>query len=153
MSIAPPYEHFSRNASVDIKNISTPALYSLLEPCIIPPSSPRAKFANWSRTYHCTPFLVFEPSDVDQCRLIFQLAHREQRSVRIIGEGLSPSDLPCTSDYMLRTSKLNKVRVVRYQFLICANREPCTSDIYIWIYRWTLRNNLSYAMEESSLKI
>jgi L-gulonolactone oxidase len=55
---------------------------------------------------------VFEPSDVDQCRLIFQLAHLEGRNVRIVGEGLSPSDLACTSDFMLRTSRLNKLRVV-----------------------------------------
>jgi L-gulonolactone oxidase len=132
MSTAPPRHHLSQNASVDVKNISTAALYSLLEPCIITPSSPRAKFANWSKTFHCTPLLVFEPSDVDQCRLIFQLARREQRSVRIIGEGLSPSDLACTSDYMLRTSKLNKLRVVRYQsfyFARIANRENVSHNL------------------------
>lgn len=104
----------SQNSSVDTKELSTSALYNLLKPCILPSNSPRAKFANWSRTFHSTPLVVFEPSDVNQCRLIFQLAHREQRTVRIIGEGLSPSDLPCTSDFMLRTSKLNKLRVVRY---------------------------------------
>ena len=107
-----PQRHISQNPSVDIKSLSTAALYDLLQSCTVPPGSNRAKFSNWSKTFHCVPLSVFEPSDIDQCRLIFQLARREGKTVRIVGEGLSPSDLACTSDFMLRTSKLNKLRVV-----------------------------------------
>lgn len=98
--------------SVDLSTVPTATLYSLLEPCILPIQSPRAKFSNWSKTFQCSPALVFEPSDVDECRFLFELARRELKTVRIVGEGHSPSDLPCTSDFMLRTSKLNKLRVV-----------------------------------------
>lgn len=104
--------HLSTNASVDTKDLSTSALYQLLKSCIVPATSANAKFANWSKTFHCVPLKVFEPSDIDQCRLIFQLARKERKTVRIVGEGLSPSDLACTSDFMLRTNRLNKLRVV-----------------------------------------
>ncbi|CAG7851354.1 L-gulonolactone oxidase Short=LGO; AltName: Full=L-gulono-gamma-lactone oxidase; Short=GLO [Serendipita indica DSM 11827] len=110
-----------QNASVDLKTLSVSALYDLVAPCVVPSGSPSARFANWSRTFHCTPLVVFEPCDVEQCRLIFELAQREQRTVRIVGAGLSPSDLACTSDFMLRTSKLNKLRVVdpEKHFVVC----------------------------------
>lgn len=109
------------SSSVTVTKDSSADLYRRLQACIVPADSPRSKFSNWSRTFECTPLAVFEPSDVDQCRLIFQLAHLEGRNVRIVGEGLSPSDLACTSDFMLRTSRLNKLRVVdtEKQFVVC----------------------------------
>ncbi|KIM29190.1 hypothetical protein M408DRAFT_15946 [Serendipita vermifera MAFF 305830] len=118
-----PQNHLSSKnaAAADTKNLSTSTLYQLLQNCIVPASSANAKFANWSKTFHCVPLMVFEPSDIDQCRLIFQLARREGKTVRIVGEGLSPSDLACTSDFMLRTNRLNKLRVVdpEKQFVVC----------------------------------
>ena len=44
-----------------------------------------------------------------QCQLILELARREGRRVRFAGVGHSPSDLACTKEYMLRTTKLNRV--------------------------------------------
>ncbi|KAG8807645.1 D-arabinono-1,4-lactone oxidase [Serendipita sp. 399] len=122
MNVTPIFQHhLPQSTSGSIKELSTSAIYKLLQPCIVPAGSPHAKFSNWSRTFHCVPLIVFEPSDVEQCRLIFQLAHREQRTVRIVGEGLSPSDLACTSDFMLRTTRMNKLRVVdpEKQFVVC----------------------------------
>lgn len=44
-----------------------------------------------------------------QCALIFELARREGKTVRAVGVGHSPSDLACTNEYMLRTTKLDRV--------------------------------------------
>ncbi|KZT66748.1 L-gulonolactone/D-arabinono-1,4-lactone oxidase [Daedalea quercina L-15889] len=88
-------------------------LYALLEPITVPATHPRASFVNWGLTYACTPLAVFEPASPYQCELVFELARRERKTVRATGVGHSPSDLACTSGYMLRTEKLNKIIEVR----------------------------------------
>lgn len=85
------------------------ALYRLLEPVTVPSSAPRASFINWGLSYQCTPLAVFEPETEYQCELVLELARREGKTVRAVGVGHSPSDLACTSQYMLRTEKLNKI--------------------------------------------
>jgi len=44
-----------------------------------------------------------------QCRLILELARREGKTVRAAGVGHSPSDLACTSGYMVRLTKMNRL--------------------------------------------
>ncbi|THH09898.1 hypothetical protein EW146_g8541 [Bondarzewia mesenterica] len=82
-------------------------LYALLRPITLPPS--KAVFQNWGQTFRCTPLSVFEPDTEDQCALILELARRESQTVRAVGVGHSPSDLACTSGFMVRMGKLNKV--------------------------------------------
>lgn len=90
-------------------HLLTPAIYDLLEPIIVPPHSPAARFTNWGRSYTCTPLAIFEPETEEQCALILELARQQGRRVRFAGVGHSPSDLACTSEYMLRVTKLNKL--------------------------------------------
>ena len=89
-------------------------ILELLKPIIITPPSPRARFHNWAQTYHCAPHTVFEPETEHQCKLIVELARREGRKVKAVGVGHSPSDLACTTDFMLRTDKLNRIIEVRH---------------------------------------
>lgn len=89
--------------------ISVQDLYRLLEPITAPSNSPRAKFINWGLSYECTPLTVFEPTTEHECELVLELARREGRTVRAAGVGHSPSDLACTSGFMLRTERLNKI--------------------------------------------
>jgi len=89
--------------------LSTQSLHDALAPVTLSPSSPRATFVNWAGTYACNPRLVFEPRTVHQCALIFELARRKGKTVRAVGVGHSPSDLACTDEYMLRTTKLDKI--------------------------------------------
>jgi len=84
-------------------------LYDLLRPLSLNPSSRNAQFTNWGRTFSCTPLTVFEPETEYQCELILELARREGKTLRAVGVGHSPSDLACTSGYMLRTGKLNQL--------------------------------------------
>lgn len=96
-----------------LSSLPTSALYQILQPIIVPASDPHARFYNWSKTFTCSPLITFEPSNVEECRLVFELARREDRTVRIVGAGLSPSDVGCTTEFMLRTHRMNKIRAVR----------------------------------------
>ncbi|KAI9057550.1 L-gulonolactone/D-arabinono-1,4-lactone oxidase [Trametes sanguinea] len=84
-------------------------LHQLLAPITIRREHPKASFTNWGLSYTCRPLSVFVPESEYQCRLILELARREGKTVRTAGVGHSPSDLACTTEYMLRTEKLNKV--------------------------------------------
>ena len=92
-----------------LSSLSIQSLYDALEEVTVPPSSPHATFTNWANTYVCDPLVVFEPRTAHQCALILELARREGKTVRAVGVGHSPSDLACTNEYMLRTTKLDKI--------------------------------------------
>jgi L-gulonolactone oxidase len=93
----------------DLSLLSIRSLYEALGEITVPASSPHTTFTNWAGTFVCRPHVVFEPRNVRQCALIFELARREGKTVRAVGVGHSPSDLACTDEYMLRTTKLDKI--------------------------------------------
>ena len=93
----------------DFSSLSTQSLNDDLKEITVPPFSPHATFTNWANTYVCVPLAVFEPRTARQCALIFELARRKGKTVRAVGVGHSPSDLACTDEYMLRTTKLDKI--------------------------------------------
>jgi L-gulonolactone oxidase len=96
----------SPTSTLTLSAIPLSQLYGLLQPITV---SPNAKFANWSRTFTCSPLAVFEPTTELHCELILELARREHKVVRAVGVGHSPSDLACTTGYMLRTTKLDRL--------------------------------------------
>lgn len=109
-----------------LSQIPIDTLYSLLRPVTVPSTASRARFINWGLSFECTPLTVFEPESEYQCELILELARREGKRVRAAGVGHSPSDLACTTDFMLRTEKLNKVIEVRHLFFfICGYCSGC----------------------------
>jgi hypothetical protein len=92
-----------------LSELSLTALYDLLRPITLTSTDPRSRFINWGLSFECTPLSVFEPESEYQCELVLELARREGKTVRAAGVGHSPSDLACTSGFMLRTEKLNKI--------------------------------------------
>ncbi|KAI0270642.1 L-gulonolactone/D-arabinono-1,4-lactone oxidase [Gloeopeniophorella convolvens] len=72
-------------------------------------SSSDAVFQNWGRTFRCTPASVFVPETEYQLELILELARREKQTVRAVGVGHSPSDLACTSGYMVQMGRLDRI--------------------------------------------
>lgn len=114
-----------------LSKLSLDALYTLLRPVTLSASDPRSHFINWGLSYECRPLTVFEPENEHQCELILELARREGQSVRAAGVGHSPSDLACTSGFMLRTEKLSKIIEVskRYSDFIFPRylSAPCRS--------------------------
>ncbi|KAG2356800.1 L-gulonolactone D-arabinono-1,4-lactone oxidase [Suillus spraguei] len=99
----------TKTSTLQLSAIPLPQLYDLLQPITVPNTSPKAKFTNWGLTFTCTPLAVFEPTTELQCEFILELARREGRVVRAVGVGHSPSDLACTTGYMLRTTKLDRL--------------------------------------------
>jgi len=96
-------------------DISLNELYTLLEPVAVDRSSSAAVFQNWGRTFKCTPSSVFRPETEHHIELILELARREGQTVRAVGVGHSPSDLACTSGYMIQMNRLDKIIEVRYR--------------------------------------
>ena len=90
-------------------------LYRRLQPIIVHRSSSDAVFENSGRTFRCTPSTVFQPESEHQLELILELSRRERQTVRAVGVGHSPSDLACTSGYMIQMNQMNKIIEVRYR--------------------------------------
>lgn len=89
------------------ENIPLHLLYEYLRPITVPANLTR--FSNWGLAFHCTPLAIFEPESQYHCKLILELARREGKTVRAVGVGHSPSDLACTSGYMVRLTKMNRL--------------------------------------------
>ena len=79
----------------------------------IPTTDRLFTYRNWARSYSSTPKSAFQPTSEEQCVSILQLAALEGQTVRAVGSGHSPSDLPCTKGFMIRMDKLNKLIEVR----------------------------------------
>lgn len=97
----------SSQLETKLDDIPLHSLYDLLCPITVPAN--RSHFSNWGRAFYCTPLAIFEPESEYQCKLILELARRERRAVRAVGVGHSPSDLACTSGYMVRLTKMNRL--------------------------------------------
>ena len=75
-------------------------------------------FLNWAHTFHCDPLAIFEPDSVHECTALLDKARQHGKVLRAVGVGHSPSDLACTTGYMLRTTKLNRLLEVSVDPLI-----------------------------------
>ncbi|KAI9512147.1 L-gulonolactone/D-arabinono-1,4-lactone oxidase [Russula earlei] len=98
-----------------LSDIALDDLYALLDPVTVDRSSAAAVFQNWSRTFRCTPSSAFRPETEHQVELILELARREGQTVRAVGVGHSPSDLACTSGYMIQMHRLDKIIEVNFE--------------------------------------
>ncbi|XP_059170860.1 L-gulonolactone oxidase-like [Physella acuta] len=67
------------------------------------------RFTNWAKTYTCSPELFFEPETEDEIRKILAFAQKKGKKVKVVGFGHSPSDLACTTDFMISLCRYNKV--------------------------------------------
>jgi hypothetical protein len=92
-------------------SLRTPDLYVALEPITVPAKD--AIFENWAQTFRCAPLAVFEPKTERHLELIVELARREGRTIRPAGVGHSPSDLACTSGFMVRMGHMDAIIEVR----------------------------------------
>lgn len=72
-----------------------------------------ATFENWSKTFSCSPEYLFIPKDEDEVRQVLEFARQQNKRVRVVGGGLSPSDIACTSDVMLSMRRMDRVLEVR----------------------------------------
>ena len=76
----------------------------------------------WARTYHSYPELYIQPQTVEELQKVVKLARRCQRRIALTGCGHSPSDLTCTSSWLVNVDPLDDIvevnrdtKVVRVQ--------------------------------------
>jgi hypothetical protein len=94
-----------------LDSITTPQLKSTLEPTF----TATPTFSNWAETYSCTPLGIYRPRTEHEVQLLLELAKREQRALRVVGAGHSPSDLMCLGDegYLVSLDHLKQFVAVR----------------------------------------
>ncbi|KAB2572975.1 putative d-arabinono- -lactone oxidase protein [Lasiodiplodia theobromae] len=63
----------------------------------------------WARTFHSYPELYIRPQSLAEIQKAVVLARRCRRRITLVGCGHSPSDLTCTSAWMMNLDKYNKV--------------------------------------------
>lgn len=63
----------------------------------------------WARTFHSRPELYLRPQSIAEIQQIITLARRMRRRVVTVGSGHSPSDLTCTSAWMVNLDDFGQV--------------------------------------------
>lgn len=63
----------------------------------------------WARTFHSRPELYIRPQTLSEVQKVVTLARRLRRRVVVVGCGHSPSDLTCTSAWMVNLDDFNSV--------------------------------------------
>ncbi|KAL8747836.1 MAG: hypothetical protein Q9190_000336 [Brigantiaea leucoxantha] len=59
------------------------------------------KHHTWAGTFHSFPELYIQPRSIEEIRKVVHLARRCRRRLVVVGCGHSPSDLTCTSSWMV----------------------------------------------------
>ena len=94
------------------------------------PFNPRASYLHhtWAQTFFSRPEYFFQPTSVAELQKIVTLARRLQKRVCVTGYGHSPSDLTCTSSWLINLDNLDQIidvqpsGVVRFEAGISLNR-------------------------------
>jgi D-arabinono-1,4-lactone oxidase len=63
----------------------------------------------WAKTFHSRPELYFRPRSTEGIQKIITLARRYRRRITLVGSGHSPSDLTCTSSWMINLDNYNQI--------------------------------------------
>lgn len=67
------------------------------------------RFQNWAQTYSCNPEMYFQPSSPEEVREVLALARQQNKRVKVVGGGHSPSDIACTDGFMIHLGKMNRL--------------------------------------------
>ncbi|KAI9279815.1 D-arabinono-1,4-lactone oxidase-domain-containing protein [Sporodiniella umbellata] len=67
------------------------------------------QFQNWSKTFSCRPELFFSPETESQVQKVVLLASKLGKTLKAVGSGHSPSDLACSSGFMMTLDKMNRL--------------------------------------------
>ncbi|EXJ94058.1 D-arabinono-1,4-lactone oxidase [Capronia coronata CBS 617.96] len=75
------------------------------------PFNPKARYLHhtWAQTFFSRPELYFQPSTVPELQKIVTLARRCRKRLCVTGFGHSPSDLTCTSSWLINLDNLSQV--------------------------------------------
>jgi D-arabinono-1,4-lactone oxidase len=65
--------------------------------------------STWARTFHSSPELYIQPQSIDEVEKLVNLARRCRRRIATVGCGHSPSDLVCTSSWLVNLDNFNRI--------------------------------------------
>lgn len=65
--------------------------------------------STWAGTFYSRPELYIRPRSVAEIQQVVALAHRCRRRIVTVGSGHSPSDLTCTSSWLVNLDDLNHI--------------------------------------------
>lgn len=80
-----------------------------VEPTVPFRASKYHRHHTWARTFHSRPELYIQPESVEEIHKIVTLARKCRRRLVTVGCGHSPSDLTCTSSWMVNLDKYNGI--------------------------------------------
>lgn len=63
----------------------------------------------WAKTFHSYPELYIQPQSAEEIQKVITLARRCRRRIAIAGCAHSPSDLTCTSSWLLNLDQFDKI--------------------------------------------
>jgi D-arabinono-1,4-lactone oxidase len=63
----------------------------------------------WAKTFHSLPELYIQPHTLEEIQKIVTLARKCRRRIVLVGSGHSPSDLTCTSSWMVNLDNYSDV--------------------------------------------
>ena len=66
----------------------------------------------WARTFHSYPELYIQPRTIQELRKTVELARKCRRRISLVGSGHSPSDLTCTSSWLINIDHLDNISSV-----------------------------------------
>ncbi|KAI5783627.1 D-arabinono-1,4-lactone oxidase-domain-containing protein [Geopyxis carbonaria] len=72
-------------------------------------ASLRHKHSTWARTNHARPELYLKPQSTDELQLIVNLARQCGKQIVVVGSGHSPSDMTCTTSWMINLDDFGAV--------------------------------------------
>ena len=75
-------------------------------------ASSRHRHHTWARTFHSYPELYIQPHTLEELQKVVTLARRCRRRITLVGCGHSPSDLTCTSSWLVNIDRLDNILTV-----------------------------------------
>jgi D-arabinono-1,4-lactone oxidase len=84
------------------------------------PFNPQTRYLHhtWAQTFFSRPELYFQPSTVPELQKIVTLARRLRKRICVTGYGHSPSDLTCTSSWLINLDNLSRIESLSKDGLI-----------------------------------
>ncbi|ATZ53886.1 Bcalo1 [Botrytis cinerea B05.10] len=65
--------------------------------------------STWARTFHSSPELFIQPQSIAEVEKVVNLARRCRRRITTVGCGHSPSNITCTSSWLINLDNFNKI--------------------------------------------
>ncbi|KIW04974.1 uncharacterized protein PV09_04136 [Verruconis gallopava] len=86
---------------------------ALADPAVDPDipfrATPNHRHHTWALTFHSRPELYIRPQSIPEIQKVVHLAHKCRKRIVVVGSGHSPSDLTCTSAWMVNLDDFSDV--------------------------------------------